>query len=128
MVFVCGGGGGLVLRDHTAPPPSSLAHAESLLRPWATPLSLAHSLVLAHAHATHSRCSCGAEFDMGPFHKRVEAGMDPEQAWEEAKPEVRSGGGREGGGEAAIGAAQGGCRCVKPGWVRRPARGLASEW
>ena len=31
---------------------------------------------------------CGAEYDNTPFLKRVEAGMDPDAAWAEARPEV----------------------------------------
>ena len=36
-------------------------------------------------------CSCGAEYDTTPFLKRVEAGMDPDAAWAEAKPEIERG-------------------------------------
>ena len=31
---------------------------------------------------------CGALIDMKPFHKKVDEGMDPEAAWQEAKAQV----------------------------------------
>lgn len=34
------------------------------------------------------RHGCGAEYDMNPYLKRVQAGMNPDQAWQEAQPEI----------------------------------------
>ena len=34
--------------------------------------------------------SCGVEYDVNPFLKRVERGMDPDAAWQEAQPEIDS--------------------------------------
>ena len=33
-------------------------------------------------------CRCGALIDMKPFHKKVDEGMDPDAAWQEAKSQV----------------------------------------
>ena len=34
------------------------------------------------------RHGCGAEYDLGPFLKKVEAGEDPDQAWVETQPDI----------------------------------------
>lgn len=34
------------------------------------------------------RHGCGAEFDMSPFLKKVDEGVDPDQAWAEMQPEI----------------------------------------
>lgn len=31
---------------------------------------------------------CGVEYDLSPFHRRLEAGQDPDAAWAEAQPEI----------------------------------------
>jgi hypothetical protein len=35
-------------------------------------------------------CRCGVEYDVKPFLKRVEQGMDPDAAWKEAQPEIQA--------------------------------------
>lgn len=56
-----------------------------VLRPHCSTMALP---VASAVHPATALRSCGVEYDVSPFLKRVDKGVDPDTAWQEVQPEI----------------------------------------